>query len=244
MEMKIGCCGFPVGKKKYYEDFKVVELQNTFYRIPKLKLIQKWRWSAPQDFEFTLKAPQLITHEPSSPTYRKLDYEIPLEKKKFYGFFKPTYPVFQAWNQTKKIAEVLKARIIVFQLPPSFKPAQENIQNIRKFFTTIEKNRGSDFPLLAFEPRGKWPEGLIKELCQELDLIHCVDPFQNKFLEGKLKYFRLHGIGGYRYKYSADDLRKLKVECEENFSTPCYCMFNNVYMHTDALEFKKLISPA
>jgi len=30
-EIKIGCCGFPVGKERYYKEFDVVELQSTFY---------------------------------------------------------------------------------------------------------------------------------------------------------------------------------------------------------------------
>jgi len=241
MEIKIGCCGFPVGKKKYYRDFTVVELQDIFYRIPNLRLIEKWRNSAPKEFEFTLKAPQLITHEPSSPTYRKLGYEISPDKKKFYGFFKPTYQVFQAWNHTKKIAEILKAKVIIFQTPNSFTPFQGNIQNMRKFFAVIKKGKNENTPFLAFEPRGKWPETLVKEICQEFDLIHCVDPFKNKSVWGRITYFRLHGVDGYRYKYTREDLEQLKAECKVNVNSCCYCMFNNVYMYPNALEFKKLV---
>ena len=241
MEIKTGCCGFPTGKKKYYADFAIVEMQSIFYRIPSLRLIEKWRNSAPKEFEFTLKAPQLITHEPSSPTYRKLECEISLDKKKFYGFFKPTYQVFQAWNQAKKIAEVLKAKVIIFQTPNSFTPVQENVQNMKKFFATIKKDRNGTAPDLAFEPRGKWPETLVKEICQEFDLIHCVDPFKNRPVWGGVKYFRLHGVGDYRYKYTKEDLKRLKTECAAGANSCCYCMFNNVYMYPNALEFKKLL---
>jgi uncharacterized protein YecE (DUF72 family) len=61
--MKTGCCGFPKARKVYYDSFKVVEVQQTFYQPPALKTIEKWRAQAPGDFEFTLKAWQLITHE-------------------------------------------------------------------------------------------------------------------------------------------------------------------------------------
>jgi len=55
----------------------VVEVQQTFYQIPRIATGKRWREEAPPDFEFTMKAWQLITHEPSSPTYRRLRTVIP-----------------------------------------------------------------------------------------------------------------------------------------------------------------------
>ncbi|MFN3268165.1 MAG: DUF72 domain-containing protein, partial [Zestosphaera sp.] len=59
-------------------------------------------------------------------------------------------------------------------------------------------------------------------------------------------YFRLHGIGprevNYRYKYSAEDLRKLKNLLRSLEGVlEVYVMFNNVYMREDALKFKELL---
>ncbi len=34
--VKVGCCGFPVEKPEYYRRFPVVELQQTFYKLPKV----------------------------------------------------------------------------------------------------------------------------------------------------------------------------------------------------------------
>ena len=120
MQVKIGCCGFPVSKEKYYKNFDVVEIQKTFYQPPEEKMVLKWREEAPDDFEFTLKAWQLITHEASSPTYRRLKLKIPESKKKNYGFFKPSDEVWEAWEKTEKMAQILKPKIIVFQCPPRF----------------------------------------------------------------------------------------------------------------------------
>ncbi len=69
LRVKVGCCGFPGGMKKYFSQFRLVEVQQTFYKMPRLKTAQKWRQEAPSDFEFTLKAWQLITHSPTSATY-------------------------------------------------------------------------------------------------------------------------------------------------------------------------------
>ena len=244
-QVKIGCCGFPVSKVKYFEAFKVVELQQTFYQPPENRLIEKWLEESPSDFEYTLKAWQLITHEPKSPTYRKLKIKIHTSKKKNYGFFKHTDEVFSAWERTREIAEILDARIIVFQCPPSFRPTKENKQNLEKFFSSIKRKRF----ILAWEPRGEWAGKEIKAICKELDLVHVVDPFQAVTTYGMIRYYRLHGIGGYRYKYTKEDLARLKKLAEEESgstkssqgnSIAVYFMFNNVYMYEDALSFKRL----
>jgi uncharacterized protein YecE (DUF72 family) len=78
--IKVGCCGFPVKRETYYHTFQVAEVQQTFYQPPLLATGKRWREEAPPDFEFTMKAWQLITHEPSSPTYRRLRMKIPEEK--------------------------------------------------------------------------------------------------------------------------------------------------------------------
>lgn len=234
--IRIGCCGFPVARQKYFDTFSVVELQQTFYQPPQVSTIQKWRKEAPLDFEFTLKAWQLITHEPSSPTYRRLKIKIPQPKEKNYGSFKPTDEVCAAWEKTKEIADALHAKIIVFQCPASFEPTAENKSNLKRFFSSIK----SDKYIFAWEPRGKWEEKEVESICKGLNLAHCVDPFESKSTYGKIRYYRLHGKTGYRYKYTEEDLIVLKGFIREK--TDSYVMFNNISMYDDALSFKKLIS--
>lgn len=237
--IRIGCCGFPVAKAKYFKAFKVVELQHTFYQPPEDSVIKKWREESPADFEYTLKAWQLITHEPKSPTYKRLKIRIPPSKEKNYGSFKPTDEVFLAWERTKEIAEILRARVIIFQCPPSFIPVKENKENMKRFFTSIEKE---EF-ILAWEPRGKWDDREIIAVCKEFNLIHVVDPFKTLPVYGKICYHRLHGIEGYKYKYTEEDLIRLEklIKKELENVTDIYCMFNNVYMYEDAFAFKRLL---
>jgi len=232
--VKIGCCGFPVARDRYYKNFEVLEIQRVFYQFPKLETILKWREEAPKEFEFTLKASQLITHLPTSPTYRKLGYSIPEKEKANYGFFKPTDGVFEAWEKTQKIAQLLESRIVIFQMPPSFRPIIENKKNMKKFFKKIKRQGLS----LLWEPRGDWEEKDIRALCSELGLVYCFDPFKGGSIFGEFAYFRLHGIGGYNYRYTDRDLSKLKVKCEGK--SEIYCMFNNVYMFQDASRFKRM----
>ena len=68
--VKVGCCGFPRGMKDYFSHFRLVEVQQTLYKMPKLETALRWRQQAPSDFNFTVKAWQLITHPATRPTYR------------------------------------------------------------------------------------------------------------------------------------------------------------------------------
>jgi uncharacterized protein YecE (DUF72 family) len=234
-EIKVGCCGFTVSQQKYFQLFKVIEIQNTFYQLPQLKTAEKWQSSAPEDFEFTMKAWQLITHEPTSPTYRRLREKIEYKKFHRYGRFRGTPEVNEAWQRTAVFARALGASKVVFQCPASFRPTAENIANMRKFFTHVDR----EGLRLAWEPRGAWPEDVIRRLCQELELIHCVDPFKNNSQYGEFQYFRLHGITGYAYRYTEEDLDTLK-QWVKNKST--YLLFNNNWMKEDALHFMEMIS--
>ncbi len=233
MNVRIGCCGFPRSRSEYYRIFKVVEVQQTFYHPPRPETAEKWRAEAPADFEFTLKAWQLITHEPLSPTYRRLKLSWPADRLTQCGSFKPTEEVFWAWEQTREIAAALQSRYIVFQCPASFHPSPESKKNLKSFF---KKARRGDFQFI-WEPRGKWEPREIREICRELDLIHGVDPFKNEPTFGEIRYFRLHGITGYRYRFSEEDLKSLRGKCWGM----TYCLFNNVQMWTDAQNFSLLV---
>jgi len=79
---------------------------------------------------------------------------------------------------------------------------------------------------------------LVRQLCVELDLIHCADPFKNEPLFGGIEYFRLHGATDYIYTYSDKELEVLRKKISEK---PTYVMFNNNTMKEDALRFLKLL---
>lgn len=235
--VRIGTCGFGRTKRdEYFELLPVVEIQHTFYQPPQIKTLEKWRADVPDDFEFTLKAWQMITHEASSPTYRRL--KRPLTEKEIgeAGFFKPTETVNEALALTLECAKALKARTILFQCPARFQPLPENILNFKRFFSCIDRG---DFNF-AWEPRGKlWEDEVIKELCDELDLWHCVDPFARQTVTPQNCYYRLHGIPRWRYTYEDDELTELVSLLPKK--RLAYVFFNNITMKDDAMRFKRFV---
>jgi uncharacterized protein YecE (DUF72 family) len=48
MAVKVGCCGFPVAQARYARRFGVVEVQQTFYQVPSLIALARWRERMPE----------------------------------------------------------------------------------------------------------------------------------------------------------------------------------------------------
>ncbi len=233
----VGCCGWTEAQARYVADFRAIELQTTFYQPPASAVAKRWKSLAPAEFQFCMKAWQLITHTPSSPTYRRLKSPISAQEQELYGSFRGTEQVWLAWERTREIAEILDARVIVFQCPKSFLPTRENTGNLQRFFREID--RGGR--LLAWEPRGDaWRPELIRELCAAHDLIHCVDPFLSDPVYGETVYWRLHGRTGYRYRYTDEDLAELRLKLgAQSAGGARYILFNNIYSKEDALRFSQ-----
>jgi uncharacterized protein YecE (DUF72 family) len=234
--VRIGTCGFRNTKQSYAEVLSTVEVQHTFYQPPQVKTLEKWRAEMPDDFEFTLKAWQMITHESSSPTYKRLKRPLTEQEIDEAGFFRDNETVDQAYQLTLDCAEALKAKTVLFQCPAKFQPTPENVLNLKHFFSTKDR-RGLNF---VWEPRGKWEDEVIKELCEELDLWHCVDPFARPTVTPQNCYYRLHGIPRWRYTYEDEELFELaSLLPEERLS---YVFFNNITMRNDAIRFTKVIA--
>lgn len=59
---------YPAGAKSpellklYLRDFRAVEVNNTFYHLPSVPVLESWRKAAPAGFRFGVKASRFITH--------------------------------------------------------------------------------------------------------------------------------------------------------------------------------------
>jgi len=253
------------GARRYYRLFDVVELQSTFYKLPRVETAQRWRTQAPEGFEFVVKAWQAITHLSSSPTWRKIG-QLPKDwKTDQCGHLKHTPENLEAWNRILDICRLLDSRVCLVQCPPSFTNTNENVQNMREFFSRIPRENVS----IAWEPRHKtWHENqrAVRKLCTELHLIHAVDILKREPQSSEnISYIRLHGLPtelNYRYSYLDEDLKLLLekiASLETGKSRPVnnekskrvylplgedrivYVLFNNVTAARDCIRFKELL---
>ncbi len=241
MRLKVGCCGWSslrgeeVGEadwrrrfshklQLYASHFPVVEVNSTFYRLPRPATARRWRELADEvapGFEFTVKVNQVVTH-----------------RARFRG-----EAALDAFRATAEIARLLRARVLLLQCPPSFGPSEENEAALRSFLEAIELEGF----LIAWEPRGDWERqpDRVRAICRDHGLIHCTDPFKAWPQTGtELLYLRLHGAPPgdrmYYYRYTREDLVWLKDELAERNPGEAYVLFNNVYMAQDAIGFQRL----
>jgi len=223
--IKVGCCGFPTSRKKYYEHFNLVELNVTFYKYPRSETIKKWREETSKNFEFTIKAHQDISHKAKM----KL-CEVSL----------------QAFEKLKQFCKTLNSRVMLFQTPASFKP--DKLDDAEDFFSKVNR----EDLILVWETRGsEWEKedahAQLKEVLENVNVTHVVDPFKTAVAYfGEIAYFRLHGLGEqmYYYQYSDLELRKLKelISPYEEKAAEVYVLFNNLSMFEDAKRFLEFLS--
>jgi len=209
--------------KKYYESFRLVELNNTFYQYPRMSTVVGWREKAPEDFEFTVKAHQDISHK----------FKLKLE------------PSAQAFEQMKQICRTLRARILLIQTPGSVRP--DKLEDAYEFFSKIPR----EDLVLVWETRGpSWDEPSVREklvkMLTELNVTHVTDPLKTMpAYTGTVAYFRLHGLGAqmYYYQYTDEELRTLYelIKPLEADGKQVYVLFNNLAMFDDGLRFKHYI---
>ena len=232
----IGCGEILKPRAKYFQLFKTVEIQETFNQLPLLRFADEWRNEAPADFEFSMKAWQLITHPATSPTYDKLLDPIDGNLKAYYGLFQLTPEVQHAWARTLEFARKLHAKVILFQCPGSFEPSPKNKQALTHFFKNIPK-----LPIkLALELRGKWKTTDVEPLVKQFQLVQAVDPFYQESASPEFCYFRLFGPKGFRSSYTLEDLKELMIKVKR--FRRGYVYFNNISMMEDAQKFQELLN--
>lgn len=106
---------------KYYgERFRTVEINNTFYRMPKAAVLESWAADVPADFKFVIKASQRITH------FRRLK------------------DVDESVSYLLRFVAALKARLgpLLFQLPPNL---EKDVPRLRTFLALIPTERRAVF---------------------------------------------------------------------------------------------------
>jgi uncharacterized protein YecE (DUF72 family) len=135
----------------YAQRFQTVEINNTFYRMPKPSVLEAWAAEVPSDFKFVLKASQRITHmQRLKNTDDSLAYLL-------------------------KVASTLKEQLgpLLFQLPPYFK---KDTPRLLEFIRLLPPERCA-----AFEFRHQsWFDEEVFDLLRQHQAVLCIAEAENE----------------------------------------------------------------
>lgn len=165
----------------YASRLPAVEINNTFYRLPRESMLESWTKQVPVEFRFVLKAPQRITHQK-----RLADAASEAE----YLF---------------RVTTLLGSRMgaVLFQLPPYFR---KNVPTLKNFLSILPAGRE-----VAFEFRhASWFDDEIFDCLREHHCALCMaetdeSESSSLILTARWGYIRLR-----RSQYSSADLLSWK----------------------------------
>jgi uncharacterized protein YecE (DUF72 family) len=238
----------------YSKQFDTVELNVSFYCLPKKEVFEKWRKSAGKSFVFAIKGSRYITH-----IKRLKDCQEAVER-----FFEAADGLRRSAEVGWRISESSNASVpagyglpagrpsediasrqpsprfrdvVLWQLPPRFKTNPERLKEFLKILPSLWRH--------AFEFRHEsW---LDKEVFQILKKYNAAIVFQDfpdwprttdyaeligRYELGKLPfiYYRFHGVKAlYTSGYSDKELKEIAVEIRRwlDKRKDVYAYFNN-----------------
>ncbi|MBW1960850.1 MAG: DUF72 domain-containing protein [Deltaproteobacteria bacterium] len=153
----------------YTEHFDTVEVNATFYRLPKPKTFDNWYEKTPDNFLWAVKGSRYITH-----IQRLKDTAESLER------------LYQSVERLKE-----KAGPILFQLPPSFTFDERILKAFCKELNPAFRH--------ALEVRHEsWIDEVVFQILKENNIALCISDSAGRFpyceaITADFVYIRLHG---------------------------------------------------
>ena len=205
----------------YAGHFDTVEVNATFYRLPKHETFDKWYQETPGNFLWAVKASKFITH-----TRRLKDPAEPLER---------------LYNAAERLKEKLGP--ILFQLPPSLSFDRELFIS---FCSTL--NHSYRHALEVRHP--SWIDTQVFEILKEHHMAFCISDTAGRYpfheaITADFVYIRLHGSQKlYASDYSEDELEEWGRKIR-GWDTETYIYFDNDFQGfavKNARRLKEILS--
>lgn len=209
----------------YAEHFDTVEINNSFYRLPKPETFDGWAAQAPPGFRYAVKANRFLTQA------KKLkDCEEPMARM---------MPAFRHLGET--LGPVL------YQLPPRFKV---NLERLEAFLELVPKD-----VVNVFEFREKsWYDDRVFALLERYGASFCAHDMPGSdspdLAVGPVAYVRFHGgEGKYWGRYSEERLLRWTdwMMAQVRAGREVWAYFNNdaeAHAIHDALTLKAMLRQA
>ncbi|UCD51742.1 MAG: DUF72 domain-containing protein [Phycisphaerales bacterium] len=189
----------------YAQHFDTVEVNNTFYRLPRESTVQNWRQQAPPGFVYVVKANRFITH------VKKLR-DVTEQVQRFF-----------------EVIDLLEGTLgpVLYQLPPSL---HQDLDLLAEFIALLPQDRHA-----VFEFRhGSWYSEETFALLAGSGVAFCVHDMQSKqtprVVTGDVIYLRFHGTSG-RYAGNYTDAMLAEwadwIKSQRKEVRAVYAYFNN-----------------
>ncbi|MHA1799628.1 MAG: DUF72 domain-containing protein [Candidatus Helarchaeota archaeon] len=199
----------------YSKIFNAVEINTTFYNIPRLEYVQRWMKKTPDHFIFAVKFPKQVTHE-------KLFRNEVSDKD--------IIPI-------SKILNALKPKIgpILIQFRPKF---EINLSKLETLFSLLP----DQYRYTVEFRHSSWLTNSTFQLLEKYNIAFCIvdEPYKSKKnlippvirITSDFTYIRWHGLNEnhwYDYLYSDDQLKNWKknIETISDSVKKVYGFFNN-----------------
>ncbi len=206
----------------YQERFHSVEINNSFYQLPKEKTLIAWRENAPEGFIFAVKASRYITH------LKKLT--------------EPDQSVKTLFDRIKLLGNKLGP--VLFQLPPHF---QFNAARLETFLQALP--RDYRYALEFRDP--SWLNAEACRILSHYQAAFCIYEFAGRRTPHEVTtdfvYIRLHGPGdAYQGSYDNRELTEWAraITAWVNQGKEVFCYFDNDaagYAAQNALTLKEML---
>ena len=210
----------PQGKwlEFYTQNFDTVEINSSFYHLPRPSTCENWRNRVPEGFIFAMKASRFITHI-----------------KRLKGIEEPIRNFIEVIQPLRE-----KLGPILFQLPPGM---EKDIPLLKNFIDTLPGGF-----CYVFEFRNDtWYDDDLFCLLDEKDIAFCIHDFPKRAspceVTGSFVYIRFHGVSqAYSSFYSDGELETWAEQMKNYLKTgkDVYAYFNND-IHVHAVENAKTL---
>ncbi len=198
--------------RTYGRVFKTTEINTTFYRPPRKKMVMGWARYSPPSFVFTAKLPKVITHE------KKLDLVAGVDED------------LEKFCDTMRILLLEgKLECLLIQLPPRY---EYNIDDLELFLEVLppDFNFAIEFRNLSWMREETWT--ILKKSNIAYTIVD--EPLlpPDIHITSDIAYFRWHGRGRkpwFNYRYSKEELKPWipKIKATAGKAKKVYGYFNN-----------------
>jgi uncharacterized protein YecE (DUF72 family) len=200
----------------YSNHFDTVEVNATFYRLPKPETFDSWHQKTPEDFLWAVKASKFITH-----TKRLKDAMEPLQR------------LYASLGRLRE-----KVGPILFQLPPSL-PFDEGR------FNPFCENLNSTYRHVLEIRHPSWVDSKAFEILQRHNVALCLSDTAGKYpyheeITADFLYIRLHGSKKlYASEYTMQELQEWAQKIK-GWNMETYLYFDNDFEGFAIKNAKKL----